>query len=322
LDKHIARKAARAGDVLGRGNLELLLVTIIWGINSIAVKDAVGTFLPLQFNVVRLSLAAVLLIAVMALSGKMEYPGRKDWPVIILSGFLGNTLYQYAFIKGIAMSTATNTSFVLATMPATTAVLSHFMGKQKMTKRMVLGVLLTVTGVALVALGDSGSLSFTSKTLKGDLLTLTGTFGWCLSTIFAADLVKRMSPTAYTTWTMVAGAVLMLPLAVGELRAAEWRAASLANWGELIFSASFALVFSYILWNRGVKASGPASTAVFGNLTPVWTGLFGWLILKEGWTAAKVLGAAIILGGVSMVRFGGVAVSGDAGGPSRKEAAV
>lgn len=297
---------------MGRGNLELLLVTVIWGINSIAVKDAVDTFLPLQFNVVRLGLAAILLVAVMVLSGKMEYPERKDWPLIILSGFLGNTVYQYTFIKGIAMSTATNTSFVLATMPATTAVLSHFMGKQKMTRRMSLGVILTMTGVGLVALGGSGSLSFTSETLKGDLLTLTGTLGWCLSTIFAADLVKRMTPTAYTAWTMAAGAILMVPLAAGELRAADWRAPSLANWGELVFSASFALVFSYILWNRGVKASGPASTAIFGNLTPVWTGLFGWLILREGWTPFKFLGAAIILAGVSMVRFGGTATSRDA----------
>ncbi|MGI6632327.1 MAG: DMT family transporter [Bacillota bacterium] len=307
---------------MGGGNLELLLVTIIWGFNSIAVKDAVGVFLPLQFNVIRLSLAGSLLVALMAFTGKMEYPARKDWPIVILSGFFGNTLYQYAFIKGIAMSSASNTSFVLATMPATTAVLSHLFGKQKMTRRMVAGVLLTVVGVSLVAVAGSGSISFTSETARGDLITLAGTLGWCVSTIFAADLVKRMSPTAYTAWTMVAGAALMVPLAIGELKLADWGAPSALNWAELVFSASFALVFSYILWNKGVKESGPASTAIFGNLTPVWTGVFGWLILKEGWTPVKFAGAAIILAGVSMVRFGKDVEKGQAADSRRREAAV
>lgn len=69
-----------------------------------------------------------------------------------------------------------------------------------------------------------------------------------------------------------------------------------------MFSAAFALAVSYILWNRRVKESGPARTAVFGNLPPVWTGVLGWLFFKEQWTVFKFVGAVIILFGVSMVR--------------------
>ncbi|MGI6666601.1 MAG: DMT family transporter [Bacillota bacterium] len=307
---------------MGRGNLELLLVTVIWGLNAIAVKDALGAFLPLQFNVVRLMFSAALLLTVMASGRKMEYPARKDWLPIIIAGFLTNTVYQYTFIKGIALSTASNTAFVLATMPATTAALSHFTGRQRMTPRMTGGVLLTVVGVLLVSVAGSGAISLTSSFLKGDLITLVGTLGFCIGTLYASDLTKRMSATCYTTWTMVSGALLMVPLSVGELRAAGWGNIRARHWAELVFSGAFALVLSYILWNKGVKESGPASTAIFGNLTPVWTGLFGWLILKEGWTAVKFLGAAIILGGVSMVRIGGAEESRDASGTRRKGAAA
>ena len=289
---------------MSRGNLELLLVSFIWGINGIAVKDALSGFLPLQFNVIRLGLAAVFLLGVLRASGKFEVPSRKDWPTIILAGFLGNTLYQYLFIKGIAMSSASNTSFVLATMPATTAVLSHFTGKQRMTAKMWGGVLLTTAGVGLIVAGGSGGLAgLKSGTLAGDLTTLSGTIGWCLCTIFAVDLTKRMSPTAFTAWTMVTGAALMIPLSIGELARADWSAASALNWTELVLSAALANCFSYILWNKGVKSSGPASTAVFSNLNPVWTGLFAWLILHERWTGLKFLGAAVILAGVTLVRL-------------------
>ncbi|MGE5578907.1 MAG: DMT family transporter [Bacillota bacterium] len=287
-----------------RSNLELLLVSFIWGINGIAVKDALSGFTPLQFNVIRLSLAASLLLLVLKASGNMEVPSRADWPKVILAGFLGNTLYQYLFIKGIALSSASNTSFVLATMPATTAVLSHFTGKQRMNGRMWSGVLLTMCGVALIVAGGAGGLSgLGGGSLAGDLTTLSGTIGWCLCTIFAADLTKRMSPLAFTAWTMVAGAVLMVPLSVGELLRADWSAPSALHWTELVLSGTLANAFSYILWNRGVKSSGPASTAVFSNLNPVWTGVFAYFILGETWNARKVAGAAVILAGVTLVRM-------------------
>ncbi len=287
-----------------RGNLELFLVSFIWGINGIAVKDALSNFMPLQFNVIRLSLAAALLLLALRASGNLEVPSRADWPKVIAAGFLGNTLYQYLFIKGIAMSSASNTSFVLATMPATTAVLAHFTGRQRMTSRMWGGVLLTMLGVGLIVVGGAGGLSnLGGGSLAGDLVTLSGTIGWCVCTIFAADLTKRMSPLAFTAWTMVVGAALMVPLSVGELLRADWTAPTALNWAELILSGALANAFSYILWNRGVKSSGPASTAVFGNLNPVWTGVFAFFLLHERWTTPKFLGAAVIIAGVSVVRL-------------------
>ena len=287
-----------------RGNLELLLVSFIWGINGIAVKDALSGFTPLQFNVIRLSLAAVLLLLALRASGRFEVPSRADWPKIILAGFLGNTLYQYLFIKGIALSSASNTSFVLATMPATTALLSHFTGNQKMTPKMWGGVTLTMLGAGLIVAGGTGGLAgLGGGSLTGDLTTLSGTVGWCVCTIMAADLTKRMSPLAFTAWAMVVGAAFMVPLSIGELIHADWSAPSALNWTELILSGSLANAFSYILWNRGVKSSGPASTAIFSNLNPVWTGIFAYLILHEKWTGTKILGAAVILAGVSLVRL-------------------
>jgi drug/metabolite transporter (DMT)-like permease len=294
---------------LTKNDFELLLVTFIWAVNGIAVKDAVSKFLPLQFNVIRLGVAAATLFMIMIATGQFRVPSKKDWPLILLAGVLGNTFYQYLFIKGISMSTASNTSFVLATMPATTAVLSHFMGKQKLTRRMWLGVLLTLVGVTFIILGGSNggtSTGIVMDTMVGDLITLSGTAGWCLYTVLSADLVDRLDPIGATTWTMFAGVIFLMPLAWPELRSSTWSNIGILAWGELLFSAVFALAVSYILCNRGVKESGPAKTAVFGNLPPVWTGILGWLFLKEQWTVVKFIGAGIILLGVSMVRTLGV----------------
>lgn len=286
------------------GSCGLVLVTLIWGINSIAVKDALSNFLPLQFNLIRLTVATAILFAVLALSGPIRLPQRKDWALLVLAGFLGNTFYQYMFIRGLSLSTAGNTSFVLATMPATTALLSHFTGRQQMTARMWVGVALTVLGVSVIAASGPGASGLSSGPLAGDIVTLTGTLGWCLCTIIASDLMGRMSPLEFTAWTMLPGAVLMIPLAWREMVLGPWSRITTLNWAELLFSASFALVFSYIIWNKAIKDSGPAKTAVFGNLTPVWTGIFSYLLLGERWSLARVMGAVAILAGVTLVRSG------------------
>ncbi len=285
-----------------RGDLEMLLVTFIWGVNHIIVKNALDAFLPLQFNVIRLNFAGLLLFAVMALSGRLEWPSKRDWPLLIVAGFLGNTVYQVMFIKGIAMSTAANTSFVLATMPATTAVMGHFFGKQRMTRKMGFGVALAVIGILVITLtGQEHGTPGLSPATTGDLMTFTGTLAWCLQTIIATDMVKRMSPLAFTTWTMIPGAVLLIPFAWKELGAGNWGQGSVA-WSELLFSGAVAIVFGYILWNKGVKESGPTKTAIFQNLSPIWTGVFGWILLKEPWSLPKFLGATVILVGVFLVR--------------------
>lgn len=292
---------------MSRSDLEMTLATFIWGLNAILVKDALGSFLPMQFNVVRLNFCSLLLIGILAFGGKMELPRGKDWPRVIWAGFLGNTIYQVAFIKGIALSSAGNTAFVLATMPATAAVMSHLMKTERLTGKMWAGVVIAFAGVMIITLAGQGGGEGLSPATLGDLITFTGTIAWCFHSIIAADVVKRLSPLAFTTWTMVPGALLLIPFSLRELGPGNWAIGS-RSWLELFFSGSVAIVLCYILWNRAVKESGPARTAVFHNLTPVWAGLFSWLFLGEPWTLVRFLGALAILGGVCLVRLTGPAV--------------
>lgn len=71
------------------GDFQMLLVTMIWGINSIFVKDALGNFSPLQFNAVRLGLASALLLGLLVFGRGAKLPSGRDWALVILAGFLG-----------------------------------------------------------------------------------------------------------------------------------------------------------------------------------------------------------------------------------------
>jgi drug/metabolite transporter (DMT)-like permease len=69
-----------------------------------------------------------------------------------------------------------------------------------------------------------------------------------------------------------------------------------------VFSATFAIGLAYLIWYRGVERIGNTRTAIFSNLTPVVALFAGVVLLNEKPAALALLGAALTLAGVMIVR--------------------
>ena len=283
-------------------DLALLAVTVVWGFNNIVVKRALQSFLPLSFNALRFGLATIVIFLLLYLSeGRITVP-RSGLRELFVVGFLGNTVYQVAFIKGLSMSSAGNVSFVLATMPATTALLAHLLKIELLPWRGWLGLGVTLAGALVIVTSSGGAFTFGGQTVVGDLVVLAGTLGWAMYTILSRRLTSRYSPMQLTAWTMGLGLLTLIPVCVPELMAQDWARLDALDWASLIGSSMLALVFSYVVWNWGLRQLGTARTAIYGNITPLWTGLFGWLLLGETWPPARIAGGMLILAGVALVR--------------------
>ncbi|HJX87505.1 MAG TPA: DMT family transporter, partial [Gemmatimonadales bacterium] len=98
-------------------DLGMLAVVLIWGLNFSVTKGAFDTFPPLAFTAVRFAIASVVL---MLLVRRVEGAGRlPDGALVrlVVLGVVGNTLYQIAFISGLARTSASNSALILAAMP-------------------------------------------------------------------------------------------------------------------------------------------------------------------------------------------------------------
>jgi drug/metabolite transporter (DMT)-like permease len=286
-------------------DLALVGVTLVWGINNVALKRALTQFLPLSFNALRFVIATTLVFALLYMTERRIEVPRGAMRELLVAGLLGNALYQVGFIKGLSLSTAGNVSFVLATMPATTALVGHLLGAELLPWRGWLGFGVTLAGCVLIILSGGGKLSFGGETMRGDLIVLGATLGWVFYTILSKRLLTRYSPLALTAWTMGLGTVGLVLLSVPDLLRQDWSRPDSVSWLALVGSASLALVFGYVAWNWGLRQIGTARTAIYGNLSPLWTGFFGWLLLGETWAPSRALGAAMILAGVATVRSAG-----------------
>jgi drug/metabolite transporter (DMT)-like permease len=278
----------------------LALMVLVWGVNFAVVKDALRVFDPLGFNALRFAIASVLVFAVLASRGEIALPARADVPRVLALGLLGNVFYQMCFILGLDRSAAGHTSLILALTPVMTAFLSLATGHEQPGPRTWGGAALSISGIALVS---GASLRVEGRdALVGDAILVVAAFAWAAYTVGSRPLVARYGSTRTTAWTLWVGALGLVPAGVPALARQEWGAVTPKAWGGLAFSALFAISLAYLIWYRGVERIGNTRTAIFSNLTPVVAMVAAALILHETPSAASLLGAAMTLAGVMVVR--------------------
>jgi drug/metabolite transporter (DMT)-like permease len=286
-------------------DLWLLGVVFIWGINFSIVKTTLREMSPLSFNSLRFALAVTLVFSILRLTEKDLTVERRDWPKFLFLGFIGNTLHQIFFIKGIYLTTASNSALILSIGPVFVALLNVVFRLEKVSLFNWYGILLSFLGVFLIILGGTQGkgLSFSKEYLQGDLLTLAAAFFWSVRIVFSKPLLQKYSYLKVTTCIMACGTPFLILASVKELAHQDWSRVSFYGWLGFVYSFSLAIAGSYIIWHMGLKKIGSAKTAVYSNLTPVVSVVFAWLFLGEHLTLLQGLGGIAILGGIYLTRL-------------------
>lgn len=281
-------------------DLMLVGMALIWGVNIPVVKLGTQMVAPLAYNGVRVLLAAAALTAIGAFRNA-AWPPRRIILVLLGLGLLGNGVYQIFFIEGIARTRAGSAALVLAATPAFVALFGRVRGVERTSARGVLGILLSMLGIAIVVYGGHAVASDVG-TLTGNLLVLAGALCWALFTVLLKPFTHEVDAVHLAALTMIGGAIPLLIVAAPGLAATAWAALPAAAWGAILFSGLGALVVAYLFYYRGVRLLGPTRTAMYGNLQPAIALLVAWIVLGEVPTAWQGLGAGSIMTGLLLTR--------------------
>jgi drug/metabolite transporter (DMT)-like permease len=279
----------------------MVTVAVIWGLNFSVTKGAFPRFPPLAFTGVRFALASLLLIPLVRhLEGRQVLP-RDAMVRLIVLGVVGNTVYQLAFISGLARTTASNSALILASMPSIVALVAAGLGLEAVRPRVLAGVLLATAGVVLVVAARGEG--FGGGSLAGDLLSLAAVLCWAGYTLGLRRLPEGVSPLRVTAITTVAGAPGLVLAGLPEMLTMDWSAVGPAGWAALGYATFFSLVVAYLLWNRSVQEVGPSRTVVYMCLTPLIAVAGAAVLLGERPQPLQAVGAVLVIGGVLLTRW-------------------
>lgn len=285
---------------LGATDALLLLMAVIWGVNYSAVKFGSRLLTPLTFTWARVLLAMLTLGAV-ALLQRRPRPARRDVLALLALGALGNGAYQLCFVFGVSRTRVADAVLIVASAPAFIAIISRIRGVERVRRRALAGIALTVVGVAIVMLG-SAATARAEGTALGTALVFVGVLCWSVFTVGIQPLTHRVDPVQLNAISMAGGMVplvLVTPLALATPAIAS---APAAAWWCLAYSSVVSLGLAYLFWYRGIRVLGPTRTSVYANLQPIVAIAVGWIALAEQPTAWQVVGTATILGGIFLTR--------------------
>ena len=285
----------------GATDLQLLLMALIWGVNFSVVKYGTSALEPLAYNGIRVALAAVALVVV-ARVAREAWPRGRDLAAMFALGVVGNGIYQLFFIEGVARTRAGTAALVLAASPAFIALLGRLRGIERVGPRGMLGIALSIGGVALVLFGNAQGGGESSASLLGALLVLCGCVSWAVYTVFLQPYTHRYGGLSLSAVTMIAGAIPLVAVGAPAIARTDLAAVPMSAWGAVLYSGLLALVVAYYLWYRGMRVLGPTRTAMYGNLQPAIALLVAWVTLGEVPTAWQVVGMGMIGAGVLLVR--------------------
>jgi drug/metabolite transporter (DMT)-like permease len=226
--------------------------------------------------------------------------GRADWIRILWLGFIGYYLASLVDFMGLQYVSAALERLMLYLYPTIVVVLSALFFGQRITGRVVLALALSYAGILLVFARDLSFAGDPRALWTGGALVFASSFFYALYLVGAGPVIARLGSARFIALAMLASAAFVFTqfLATRPLQAL---AAPLRIQLLSLTMAIFSTVLPTFLIAEAIQRIGASRTSLVGSLGPVFTIWLGWIILGEPAHWIQLAGAALVLGGVTLV---------------------
>lgn len=291
----------RSGDSMKRGIILLVIATTLWGGNYICGRY-LGPALPSTLlNTVRWAISTILLVGIMA-ANKNKLPVLSKCKELAVLGFFGVFAFSTLNYLGLRQISASEAGMISAGIPVAILVFTPFILKERVQARAWLGTLLSIVGVIALLLGKHAAGSHGSVLGEADIVL--SCLAWGLYTVLGKRYGKYIDPLTMTAGSAFYGTIFSAISCIGTVHANTIHMSTNA-WLAVLYVSTFASVGAYFLWNAGVKIVGAGKAAPYINLLPVWTVVFGVILLHEEVSLFSLIGGIITISGAVLASVEG-----------------
>jgi drug/metabolite transporter (DMT)-like permease len=283
----------------------LLLTMLFWGGNAVAGKLAVGHLSPMLLTTIRWGMATALLVPIA--TGRL----RAEWPLVrphlaylAALGAVGFSLFNALMYSALTFTSAINVSIEQAGMPMVIFLINFVLFSMKVSWAQILGLVLSVVGIALTAShGELARLAALDVNL-GDGLMMVAVVIYGGYTV----AVRYKPAISWQSMMLVLSAsafVTSLPFTAWEIATDRVIWPDAFGWGIGAFTAIFPSVLAQAFSIRGVELIGSNRAGLFINLVPIFGTLLAILFLGEDFHLYHALAIVLVLGGIWLAEHSG-----------------
>ena len=264
------------------------IAPIAWGSTYFVTRQVLPPDLPLWGAVLRALPAGVILLAI----ARQRPRGSWWWKSIVLG-----VLNVGAFFILVYLAAQLLPSSIASTLMALSALVMALIAWPLLAERpslvSLVGAGIGFAGVCIMLLTDAGALNPWGIAASVAAM-LMSSLGFLLAKRWGAG----RDPVALTAWQLIAGALLVLPLAAlveGPLPSFEP-----VTWLGFVYVAVIATAVANVAWLVALRNLPTASVGLVGLLNPVTGVALGVLVAAEPFGPRQIIGIALVLAGVAL----------------------
>jgi len=195
------------------GELSALLTAVLWSGTSLAFSAAAEKIGSLQLNINRMIFASVFLISTIFLMGYKFDLTSSQFTNLIISGIIGLVIGDSFLFKSYQMIGARISMLLMALSPALSAILAFIFLNETISFLGIIGILITISGIALVVLERNANSKYKITTL-GIIYGILGAMGQAGGLIFAKFAFNEGHITGFiaTFIRVFSSVIIFLPI--------------------------------------------------------------------------------------------------------------
>jgi drug/metabolite transporter (DMT)-like permease len=275
----------------------IVVLAAIWGGAFTLIRNAVPALGPLGLSAVRLTLAAVIMLAYLRATG-LRVRWRRDRKAIAVIGCFGAALPFPLFAYGATQWSAGFLAVINATVPLWGAVIARLWLGDRITPTAILGLAFGIGGVVLLTGARSAPLPAAGAAAL--VAALAASLCFAVAGVATKAFGANVPAASLGTGVLIVGAAFNAPLTLLD-PPRQITAFALANAALLALLAS---ALATVLYLKLIQEIGPTRSMTVTFLIPVW-GIFwsAWL-LDEPVTATMIAACGLVLMGTALVLAG------------------
>jgi drug/metabolite transporter (DMT)-like permease len=286
--------------------LLLTLPPLLWAGNAVVGRLVTGMVSPMTLNLMRWSIAFVLLLPLAAPVLRANSPLWPSWRRFAALSLLSIGGYNALLYLALNTSTPINVTLVGSITPVWMLIIGRVFFDIRISGKQWLGAGLSICGVLLVLSRGQLEVLLQVRLVAGDVYILLASAAWAYYSWMLAHPTTEPADIR-RNWS----AFLLAQIAMGLVWSAlfagsEWALGSghlQMGWplaSALLFIAVGPALLAYRAYGAGVLRAGPTIAGFFVNLTPLFTAILSSAFLGEAPHLYHAMAFALIVGGIAV----------------------
>jgi drug/metabolite transporter (DMT)-like permease len=289
------------------GEIAALLTAFCWTLSGIAYEKAGKKVGSLAVNYIRLIIGFIFVSLYSLATRGLFFPmdaTYHNWIWLSLSGFIGFFLGDLFLFQAYVEVGTRISLLIMASSPPLTALLEFIFLKEKLDVISLLGMLITIIGIAIVILSkEEGKKIKINHSKKGLICAFLGALGQAIGLIISRIGMENYNPLAATQIRIIAGFIgfNILIIFLKKFKQVKIALKDKKAMQEITIGSLFGPFIGVTLSLVSLQYTSAGISSTISSITPVTIIPFSVFLFKEKVKLKEILGAIISVMGVAIL---------------------